>query len=263
MKRICLFNLMIASLFFISCERAENHENKVVGDGNGFIERMFDADIDYDAVVSIMNTRAFSQYENDIDVSKLVIASDFEQYGNIGNLFLNSISLNENYGKNYYIDEDQEMYNDVALLYGQTVRLYNTRCSGNDFCGIDFTFEMTHRLDVSITGFENNNVTPSVNLEVAWNTDGNPNDVVLIHIYSYTDAVPGHPYRQKTFNKKNSDASVVISGSDLSNVFREGDELIINVMRGNHYGSTTNVGKKVGVMAIDAVDYIGLKFMTP
>lgn len=260
MKKIVFF--LATSLIFLSCEKNDEIVNENV-EQNNLLKSVFGSSIvEYDAGIFITNTRTITPYVNEMTGSSLIIGADFNTE-NVGDVQINDIVLkaDKEYNKTYSVEEIDIERNDVNSLYGNTVVVKNPTCSGSNFCGIDFNFNMTQRLSLDVDGLvEGKKFYQESDLIFNWNVVGNPNDLMALLIVSVEDVGNGNTYKQllKTFT--NSDGSIVVSGSELSQ-FDNNEQLKFILIRGNQYTYTTPSNKIVAVHGMDIVNYDGISFI--
>lgn len=258
-KIICLLAI---SLTFISCEKSDETENKVE-ENKTLLKTLFGSSIvDYDAAIFINTDRTMTPYENDEKTGTLSLGADFNSE-NVGNIHINDIVLEsaKNYNRNYSLEENDLQQTSINSLYGKSVKVMNSNCLGSDYCGIDFSFEMTNRLTLTLEGLkETNKFYKNSNLVFNWNVVGNPDDLMAIMVLSRSVVEQGKEQKHilKTF--ANRDGKVVISGSELSE-FQNNEPLSFILIRGNQYTHTTPSNKVVAVHGMDIVHYEGVYYM--
>lgn len=122
-------------------------------------------------------------------------------------------------------------------------------------------FTTSPRLDFEIQGLIN---TKEINdtsvLKISWNSENTNNDYMGLIITKLVNTEVGKSNIEliKTFT--NNDEIITVSGSELSSLFSDNEDLVFTLVRGNQYIYTNSKNKKTAFYATNKVSFGGLIF---
>lgn len=258
---------LFIGLGFVACETRTEDEN-TSANKDSFIGRFLypNYDFNYDEHLLIVNTDIYlPEIAKRRNEPTMYITSSLRNVGDFGQLFVNDIQLDDKYCKDYNtqdINEKNQMESDLNKLFGNKVTLKGVRCRGNDYCNIDYTFQMPYQLDLKIEGTQDlSSIYEHEQIVFSWSAQGKADDVVGVYVYTPDrDLKKGDRVPQLLKTGKNSDGSLQFSGKELSSVFRENENLYFMIFRGNHQIYTTQAKKKLAVQAVDIVKHLHITF---
>lgn len=265
MKKI--LTLVSLSVFFISCENTDNTSdlsNESAPEAHYLLRELLGKEeyVDYDSSIDIMNNVTISTYEPEMHDGYLDIRGMFPKEEEVGAVLLNEkimLDKENEYDKSYRYEEANQMVIDKNELFDNTIKIrsldtsrkssyYNLNLDIPSFSTIkDFRFE---GLKDIVNFYSYNDMT------FRWSVTGNPNEDMLLVIYSTKDVGNGNRPQQILKKFKNSAGMLVVKGSELNHIFTDDSDLSFTFVKGQQIANVISPSDKV--FSVNRMQFINL-----
>jgi len=278
---IKIMNLVLASIFFISCEKTDEVSNDSQPSANHLLKELLGEDSysEFDSSIDFTSTVNLSPYEPEIDDGYLNIGGSFSDEDQVGGILINDrilLSKSDDYYKTYNREQTEQLAIDKSELFGNNINLKAIDTNEDSpYYNLDVEAELTSRinhfevegLEVSasnagIVGAPRTVIRSYSDLTLSWSATGNPNEDMILIIYETKDVGNGNRPKQLLKRFKNRDKSITVSGSELNGTFVDDSDLTFMLVKGKQVVRTmSQSGKILSVNSMEFINYSGVKFI--
>jgi len=273
--------LVLASIFFISCEKTDEVLNNSQPPANYLLKELLGEDSysEFDSSIDFISNVTLSPYEPEIHDGYLDILGSFSDEDQVGGILINDrilLSKSDDYYKTYNSEQTEQLAIDKSELFGNNVRLKAIDTNEDSpYYNLDVEAELTSRinhfevegLEVSasnadIVGAPRTVIRSYSDLTLSWSATGNPNEDMILVIYETKDVGNGNRPKQLLKRFKNKDKQITVTASELNRTFVDDSDLTFMLVKGRQVVRTmSQSGKILSVNSMEFINYSGVKFI--
>lgn len=276
-----IMTLVLASIFFISCEKTDEVLNNSQPPANYLLKELLGEDSysEFDSSIDFISNVTLSPYEPEIHDGYLDILGSFSDEDQVGGILINDrilLSKSDDYYKTYNSEQTEQLAIDKSELFGNNVRLKAIDTNEDSpYYNLDVEAELTSRinhfevegLEVSasnadIVGAPRTVIRSYSDLTLSWSATGNPNEDMILVIYETKDVGNGNRPKQLLKRFKNKDKQITVTASELNRTFVDDSDLTFMLVKGRQVVRTmSQSGKILSVNSMEFINYSGVKFI--
>src|SRR5690554_986164 len=276
-----IMTLVLASIFFISCEKTDEVLNNSQPPANYLLKELLGEDSysEFDSSIDFISNVTLSPYEPEIHDGYLDILGSFSDEDQVGGILINDrilLSKSDDYYKTYNSEQTEQLAIDKSELFGNNVRLKAIDTNEDSpYYNLDVEAELTSRinhfevegLEVSasnadIVGAPRTVIRSYSDLTLSWSATGNPNEDMILVIYETKDVGNGNRPKQLLKRFKNKDKQITVTASELNRTFVDDSDLTFMLVKERQVVRTmSQSGKILSVNSMEFINYSGVKFI--
>ena len=276
-----IMTLVLASIFFISCEKTDEVLNNSQPPANYLLKELLGEDSysEFDSSIDFISNVTLSPYEPEIHDGYLDILGSFSDEDQVGGILINDrilLSKSDDYYKTYNSEQTEQLAIDKSELFGNNVRLKAIDTNEDSpYYNLDVEAELTSRINhfeveglevcasnADIVGAPRTVIRSYSDLTLSWSATGNPNEDMILVIYETKDVGNGNRPKQLLKRFKNKDKQITVTASELNRTFVDDSDLTFMLVKGRQVVRTmSQSGKILSVNSMEFINYSGVKFI--